>query len=106
MRGAHRRVLGVAHPRRREDQGTDTRKDGRPLLVAGLWNCVQTPNGPLESCTLVTRPPTPDLVDVHDRMPALLLNKDVGTWLDAPSNVARAAALTSWSPRILAVTPA
>ena len=81
------------------------RKDDKPLLVAGLWNCVQTPDGPLESCTIVTRPPTADLVEVHDRMPALLLSKDIEAWLDGSPAQARAAALSSWPPRILAVTP-
>lgn len=81
------------------------RKDDRPLLVAGLWNRTMTPDGPLESCTIVTRPPTADLVDVHDRMPALLLSKDLEVWLDAPPQQARAAALSSWQPRILTVTP-
>ena len=83
-----------------------SRKDGKPLLVAGLWNCIETPDGPLESCTIVTRSPTPDLIEVHDRMPALLLSKDIPTWLDAPPNLARAAAMTSWQPRILHVAQA
>ncbi|MFC3833396.1 SOS response-associated peptidase [Deinococcus rufus] len=83
-----------------------TRKDSKPLLVAGLWNCSQTPDGPLESCTIVTRPPTPDLIDVHDRMPALLLSRDIDAWLDAPPIRAREVALASWQPRILQVTPA
>lgn len=67
------------------------RKDDRPLLVAGLWNRTMTPDGPLESCTIVTRPPTADLVDVHDRMPALLLSKDIDAWLDAPPQQASGA---------------
>ncbi|GHF63555.1 putative SOS response-associated peptidase YedK [Deinococcus metalli] len=74
--------------------------------MAGLWNRTVTPDGLLESCTIITRPPTPDLVDVHDRMPALLLSKDIVAWLDAPPAQARTAALTSWQPRILTVTPA
>ncbi|THF88376.1 SOS response-associated peptidase [Deinococcus sp. KSM4-11] len=82
------------------------RKDSKPLLVAGLWNCVQTPDGPLESCTIITRPPTPDLIDVHDRMPALLLSKDIDVWLDGGPHEARGVALTSWQPRILQVTQA
>lgn len=82
------------------------RKDSKPLLVAGLWNCIETPNGPLKSCTIVTRPPTPDLADVHNRMPALLLCRDMFTWLDGTPQEARAAALTSWAHRILQVTPA
>lgn len=82
------------------------RRDGKPLLVAGLWNCIDTPEGPLESCTVVTRPPTPDLIEVHDRMPALLLSKDLRAWLEGPPHQARAAALTSWQPRILHVEQA
>ncbi|GGO41774.1 hypothetical protein GCM10008949_53010 [Deinococcus humi] len=65
-----------------------------------------TPDGPLESCTIVTRPPTLDLVEVHNRMPALLLSKALEVWLDAPPPQARAAALSSWQPRILTVSPA
>lgn len=83
-----------------------SRKDGKPLLVAGLWNCIETPDGPLESCTIVTRPPTPDLIEVHDRMPALLLTKDLRAWLEGPPNQARAAAMTSWQPHILHVAEA
>lgn len=79
------------------------RPDGKPLLVAGIWNRVMTPDGPLESCTVVTRPPTPDLEHVHDRMPALLLSQDLDAWLDASPPQARAAAMTSWQPGILRV---
>lgn len=80
------------------------RPDGKPLLVAGLWNRVETPDGSLESCTMVTRPPTPDLEHVHDRMPALLLSQDLDAWLEAPAAQARAAAMTGWRPGILRVT--
>lgn len=83
-----------------------SRKDSKPLLVAGLWNCTLTPDGPLESCTIVTRPVTSDLITVHDRLPALLLTKDIPTWLDAPPNQARAAAMTSWPTGILQVVEA
>ncbi len=59
--------------------------------------------GLLESCTIVTRPPTADLVAVHDRIPVLLLNKNIDVRLNAPPHQARAA-LGSWPPRILTVT--
>ena len=83
-----------------------TRKDNRPLLVAGLWSHTETSDGLLESCTIVTRPPTSDLTHVHDRMPALLLSRDLFRWLDAAPQDARAAALASWRPGILQVVPA
>lgn len=81
------------------------RKDGRPLLVAGLWNCAGTPDGPLTSCTVVTRPPTPDLVAVHDRMPALLLTRDLPGWLTGSPEAARRIAATGWPSGVLTVTP-
>lgn len=56
-----------------------SRPDGLPLLVAGLWNRCEGSGGTVESCTLVTRPPTSDLLSVHDRMPALL-SRDLETW--------------------------
>lgn len=82
------------------------RPDDRPLLAAGLWSTTPTPDGELLSCTIVTRPPTDDLKGVHDRMPALLLSPDLDAWLSAPSAEAKAAALGSWRPGLLTVTPA
>ena len=58
-----------------------SRPDGLPLLVAGLWNRCEGREGVVESCNIVTRPPTPDLLSVHDRMPALLLSRDLTAWL-------------------------
>ncbi len=66
---------------------------------------IKTPDRPLESCIIITRLPTLDAVEVHDRMLALLLSKDLEAWLDAPPAHARAAALNSWQPRILTLTP-
>lgn len=79
------------------------RRDSKPLLVAGLWSRIHIPDGPLESCTVVTRPPTPDLLDVHDRMPALLLSRDLDAWLSGSPAQARAAVLGSWQASILSV---
>lgn len=53
------------------------RPDGKPLRVAGIWNRVMTLNGPLESSTVVTRPPAPDLEHVQGRMHALQLSQDL-----------------------------
>lgn len=60
-----------------------SRRESKPLLVAGLWSRTKTPQGPLESCTIVTRPPTADLLEVHDRMRALLLARDLEAWRSA-----------------------
>ncbi|WP_407573022.1 SOS response-associated peptidase [Deinococcus altitudinis] len=83
-----------------------SRPDGLPLLVAGLWNRCEGKGGTVESCTLVTRPPTSNLLSVHDRMPALLLSKDLETWLHGTPEEAQTAALTSWQIGILSVQAA
>lgn len=71
------------------------RPDGLPLLVAGLWNRCEGSEGIVESCTLVTRPPTSDL-----------LSKDLKTWLHGTPKEAQTAALTSWRPGVLSVQAA
>ena len=81
------------------------RPDDRPLLAAGLWAVTQTPAGPLESVTVVTREPVADLT-VHDRMPALLLSKDLDPWLHGPPQLALETARTSWTPGLLVYTTA
>ncbi|MFB9990829.1 SOS response-associated peptidase family protein [Deinococcus oregonensis] len=62
-------------------------------------------DGELLSCTVIIRPLTDDLVEVHDRMPALLLTKDLDAWLNAPAAQAKAVALGSWRPGLVTVTP-
>ena len=79
-----------------------TRPDGLPLLAAGLWNR-STDGG--ESCTLVTRVPTLDLEHVHDRMPALLLSRDLDAWLRGSATQAKEVAGTSWPPGALQIQP-
>lgn len=78
-----------------------SRPDGLPLLVAGLWNRTTGPLGVVESCTVVTRPPTPDVQGVHDRMPALMLSGELEAWLHGTTEQAQAAALSSWRPGVL-----
>lgn len=62
-----------------------------------------TPEGPLESVTVVTREPVPGL-DVHDRMPVLLLTKDLDAWLRGTPQTALDAAMTSWPSGLLVHT--
>jgi putative SOS response-associated peptidase YedK len=83
-----------------------SRPDGLPLLVAGLWNRCEGSEGTTESCTLVTRPPTPDLLSVHDRMPALLLSKDLKAWFHGTPDEAQEAARNSWPNGVLSVQAA
>lgn len=81
------------------------RPDDRPLLAAGLWGQQDTPDGSLLSCTVITRPPTEDLAEVHDRMPALLLTRDLDAWLTGSTSDAIGVATGSWPAGLLTVTP-
>ena len=60
------------------------RRDGRPLLVAGLWSVWQPPGAAvaLLSCTLITTDAVGELGRVHDRMPLVLAERDWDRWLD------------------------
>ncbi|SMB83416.1 SOS response-associated peptidase [Deinococcus hopiensis] len=78
-----------------------TRPDGRPLLAAGLWERTQSGDGPLETVTVVTRNPVQGPEGMHDRMPALLMTKDLKTWLHGGPQEAREVAMTSWPTGIL-----
>jgi putative SOS response-associated peptidase YedK len=59
------------------------RRDGQPLLLAGLWDSWRTPDGGvLESCTIVTTGPNELMRPIHDRMPAILALEQCDQWLD------------------------
>jgi putative SOS response-associated peptidase YedK len=69
--------------------------DGGLLLLAGLWDTWQTPEGEsLHSCTVVTTTPYQGIAHIHDRMPLLLGGGGADAWLDCDTsdlNAARAA---------------
>jgi putative SOS response-associated peptidase YedK len=57
-----------------------TRRDGQPMSFAGIWE--PSPNGSVETCSIVTVPANPLLASLHERMPAILqLGQEEG-WLD------------------------
>jgi len=58
------------------------RKDGRLLALAGLWERWEHRGAGVESCAVITVPPNDDLVGIHDRMPALLVDEALDRWLD------------------------
>ena len=69
------------------------RRDGQPLLLAGLWDSWQSPDGGvLESCTVITTGPNELMRPIHDRMPAILTPEQCDRWLDpveqAPARLA------------------
>ena len=60
-----------------------TRKDGKPMPLAGLWEHWESPDGSvIESFTLITTEPNELVGRLHNRMPAVLPEEDVALWLD------------------------
>jgi putative SOS response-associated peptidase YedK len=58
------------------------RRDRRLFAIAGLWERWRGPQGPLESCTLLTRPSAGPVASLHDRMPVVLTPAEARPWLD------------------------
>jgi putative SOS response-associated peptidase YedK len=58
-------------------------KEGRLLVMAGLWDVWLSPEGqPLETFTIITTRANDLVAKVHDRMPAVLSVADQAAWLD------------------------
>ena len=49
---------------------------------AGLWSSWQGPDGPVESCVIITTAAQEELLDIHDRMPAIIAPDDYDAWLE------------------------
>jgi putative SOS response-associated peptidase YedK len=54
----------------------------RPLAFAGLWERWQGPEGPVESCAILTTEANDLVRPVHDRMPVTLPERHWAAWLD------------------------
>lgn len=52
------------------------------FLLAGLWEYWESPDGALESCTVITTEPNSFMGDIHNRMPLILSPKDSEEWLN------------------------
>ena len=62
------------------------RPDDKPLALAGLWDTWTGPDGKeIESFTIIVRPATPGISDIHDRMPAILPEALWDDWLNPES---------------------
>jgi putative SOS response-associated peptidase YedK len=58
-------------------------RSGRPLMIAALWGRSPSPAGrPLESFAYITCPANRMLSAIHDRMPVVLDDAGVATWLN------------------------
>jgi putative SOS response-associated peptidase YedK len=79
------------------------RRDGEPLMVAGLWTAWKDPSDPagrfLHSATVITTAANDTMRPVHDRMPAILTSAHWKAWLDpANHDIAELTALLDGGP--------
>lgn len=56
--------------------------DAPPVAFAGLWEHWESPDGELETCTIVTTTANQVVERVHDRMPVILAKDEYDLWLD------------------------
>ena len=57
-------------------------KDEKPWAFAGLWERWQGPDGPVESCCILTTEANELVRPVHDRMPVILPERHWAAWLE------------------------
>ena len=59
------------------------RRDKRPFAIAGLWESWTSPEGEVvETCTLLTTESNELIRELHNRMPVILVPRDIDVWLD------------------------
>ena len=56
--------------------------DDKPFGFAGLWERWEGPDGPVETCCILTTAANDLVRPVHDRMPVLLERSNFEQWLD------------------------
>ena len=66
--------------------------DDKPFAFAGLWECWEGPDGPVESCTILTTTPNDLMGTIHSRMPVNMDPRDYEQWLDPQEQDASAVA--------------
>ena len=57
-------------------------KSGRPMPFAGLWEVWESPDGPIESCTICTTGANDLMGKLHNRMPIIIPLPSIDEWLD------------------------
>ena len=57
-------------------------KEADLFSFAGLWSSWQGPDGPVESCAIITTAAKEELVEIHDRMPAIIEPDNYDAWLN------------------------
>ncbi len=65
-------------------------RDHGLMLAAGLWDTWTTPEGlALRTFTIITADAAPGILEIHDRMPAILPRDGVDDWLNPAGPAAR-----------------
>jgi putative SOS response-associated peptidase YedK len=57
-------------------------KGGKRMPFAGLWETWNSPDGPVETCTICTTDANELMTPLHDRMPVILPEAVIDHWLD------------------------
>ena len=76
------------------------RKDGRPVMFAGIWDYSDVKGDVVPSFAILTDEPNELVAPYHDRMPVVM--QDAGTWLDVDTTLDDLAPL---GPEHFAVRP-
>ncbi len=76
---------------------------GELLALAGLWERWNGPQGPLETCVIVTTDANPAMRPIHDRMPVIIGPEDYALWLDCRPDSDPAPLLRPCDPQEIAV---
>lgn len=80
-----------------------TRRDGDPLLLAGItevWRNPADPDAePRRTCSVITTTPNDDMEGLHERMPVVLTTHSSATWLDREASPSDRWALLGPAPR-------
>jgi putative SOS response-associated peptidase YedK len=59
-----------------------SRKDGKPLMLAGIWEIAEYKGDSRIAFAILTNDPNELVASYHDRMPLALADDKVATWLD------------------------
>lgn len=59
-----------------------TRRDGAPMLLAGLWDRAGEAERAADGCVILTTTPNAVVAPIHDRMPCVLEPGGAGLWCD------------------------
>ena len=79
------------------------RDPDRPLLtLAGLWTPATVDGVSTPTCAILTCEPSPIVAAIHDRMPVVLDDAAIDTWLDPRAPAEKLAALAQPWTRLVA----